>query len=30
MKRAVMLLVLAACIQLVAQDTSTITVKKSE
>ena len=30
MKRAIILLVLAACSQLVAQDRSTITVKKSE
>lgn len=30
MKRAIILLVLAACVPLVAQDRSTITVKKSE
>jgi hypothetical protein len=30
MKRAIILLVLAACVQLVAQDRSTITVKKSD
>jgi hypothetical protein len=30
MKRAIILLVLAACTQLVAQDKSTITVKRSE